>query len=99
MLNKTRVVHCKREPYDIYIGRGPQDVGWGNPFPIQLSALHDFDEYEGSRQWSLNEYRRYLFSRPDLMSRIGELRGKVLGCWCHPKPCHGNILAELADEQ
>jgi hypothetical protein len=26
-----RVVHCKREPYDVYIGRpGP----WGNPFRI-----------------------------------------------------------------
>jgi hypothetical protein len=25
----TRVVHCQREPYDVYIGR-PSD--WGNPF-------------------------------------------------------------------
>lgn len=23
------VVHCKREPYDVYIGRGSK---WGNPF-------------------------------------------------------------------
>ncbi len=20
-----------------------------------------------------------------------------LGCWCHPKPCHGHVLATLAD--
>lgn len=27
----------------------------------------------------------------------GELRGKVLGCWCAPKMCHGDVLAELAE--
>ncbi|MGD9564460.1 MAG: DUF4326 domain-containing protein [Pyrinomonadaceae bacterium] len=24
-----------------------------------------------------------------------ELRGKVLGCWCSPKVCHGDVLARL----
>jgi hypothetical protein len=23
----------------------------------------------------------------------------VLGCWCHPKSCHGNILIELCYKQ
>lgn len=92
----TRVVHCKKEPFDVYIGR-PGD--WGNPFPIQLSLLHDLAEYEGSREWSLNEYRKYILGRPDLLARLGELKGKVLGCWCHPAPCHGDILKELADAQ
>ncbi|MBA3285144.1 MAG: DUF4326 domain-containing protein, partial [Nitrosopumilus sp.] len=26
-----------------------------------------------------------------------ELRGKTLGCWCRPDACHGDLLAELAD--
>jgi hypothetical protein len=26
-----------------------------------------------------------------------ELRGKVLGCWCAPLPCHGHVLACIAD--
>ena len=26
-----------------------------------------------------------------------ELRGKVLGCWCSPKACHGDVLAEIAN--
>lgn len=25
----TKVVHCKKEPYDVYIGRPSK---WGNPF-------------------------------------------------------------------
>ena len=29
--NETKVVLCKKESYDIYIGRPPK---WGNPFPI-----------------------------------------------------------------
>jgi hypothetical protein len=27
-----------------------------------------------------------------------ELKGKVLGCWCSPKACHGDILAKIANE-
>lgn len=26
-----------------------------------------------------------------------ELKGKILGCWCAPLPCHGDTLAELAN--
>jgi hypothetical protein len=28
-----------------------------------------------------------------------ELRGKVLGCFCSPKLCHGHILAWIANEE
>jgi hypothetical protein len=44
---------------------------------------------------AVNEYRSYISQRPDLLARLPELRGKVLGCWCYPKVCHGNILIEL----
>jgi hypothetical protein len=27
-----------------------------------------------------------------------ELRGKVLGCWCKPLDCHGDVLKAVADE-
>jgi hypothetical protein len=30
---RTRVVHCKRERYDVYIERG-RGSRWGNPFVI-----------------------------------------------------------------
>ena len=32
------------------------------------------------------------------MGCLGELRGKILGCWCKPKPCHGDILVKLVEE-
>jgi hypothetical protein len=28
---------------------------------------------------------------------LPELRGRKLGCWCVPLPCHPQVIAELAD--
>ena len=48
---------------------------------------------------AVDQYRSYILKRPDLLARLSELRGKVLGCWCYPKACHGNILIELCYRQ
>ena len=29
------------------------------------------------------------------MNDLHELKDKVLGCWCKPLSCHGDILVEL----
>lgn len=42
-------------------------------------------------------YIAYLRTRPDLVERVGELRGLTLACWCAPRPCHCDVLAALAD--
>ncbi len=87
----TRVVHVRKEDYDIYIGRGFLEFwesDWHNPFRLG---------HDGNRKEVLQKYRDYLSSRPDLLARLHELRGKTLGCWCKPQTCHGDVLAELAD--
>ena len=81
----TKVVHCKKEPYDIYIGRPSK---WGNPFTIGK---------DGTREEVILKYIDWLEQQPQLLAQISELKGKTLGCWCHPKPCHGDILAEIAN--
>jgi hypothetical protein len=43
------------------------------------------------------KYRAWLLANPELFSKLPELKGKVLGCWCAPKACHGDILSELAN--
>lgn len=36
--------------------------------------------------------------QPELIERAkSELKGKHLLCWCHPAPCHGNVLIEIAN--
>ena len=33
-----------------------------------------------------------------LLKDIGELKDKVLGCWCAPLACHGDILTREANK-
>lgn len=84
--SKTRVVHCKKEKYDVYIGRPSR---WGNPFVL---GIH------GNRAEVLQKYREWLGLHPELVRDARSLRGLTLGCWCAPLPCHGDILREIADE-
>lgn len=82
----SRVVHCKREPFDVYIGRPSK---WGNPFEIGRN---------GTRLEVIARYEEWIGSQPDLLAALPELAGRTLGCWCAPRACHGDVLARLADE-
>ena len=81
-----KVVHCKKEKYDVYIGRGSK---WGNPYHI---GQH------GTRKEVIKKYENYLLGNTDLMNSLDELKGKVLACWCSPKACHGDVLIKLIKE-
>jgi len=80
-----KVVHCKKESYDVYIGRGSK---WGNLFIIGR---------DGTREMVIEKYRNYILSNQKLLAALHELKGKVLGCWCSPKACHGDVLIELVE--
>ncbi len=80
------VVHCKKSFYDVYIGRGGP---FGNPFRIGP---------DGSREEVIKKFEIWLRSQPDLIEQVKrELRGKRLGCFCAPLPCHGDVLARIAN--
>lgn len=81
----TTVVHCKRAPYDEYIGRPSK---WGNPFVIGR---------DGTREQVVKQYEEWLRGQPDLMAALPELKDKTLACWCHPLACHGDVLARLVN--
>lgn len=81
-----RVVHCKRDAYDVYIGRPSK---WGNPFTIGK---------DGSRADVIRKYRVWAKKHPLILASLPELQGKVLGCWCKPLACHGDVLVELCEE-
>jgi hypothetical protein len=82
---------------NVYIGRNmshyvPGAAGsiWGNPYPVSDKAY--------TLEESLKKYTQYIESKPDLIEKLKELDGKVLGCWCKPKKCHGDVLAELVEK-
>ena len=83
----TQVVHCQQAYYDVYIGRPSL---WGNPYVIGR---------DGSRDEVIAKYVVWLESKPELIEQAkAELKGKILGCWCKPQACHGDVLAKIAEE-
>jgi hypothetical protein len=93
-MSAATVVNLARdEPYDVYIGGpGRGEAGYfGNPFaPLLYSG-------ELNREACLALYRRYFRFRlrtdPEFARRVERLRGKRLGCFCAPLPCHGDVIA------
>ncbi len=81
------VVNLRKNPYDVYIGR---PSFWGNPFEIGK---------DGNRYEVLIKYEDYLNANPEMLAKLKELDGKVLGCFCKPKPCHGDVLIKVRLEQ
>lgn len=66
--------------------RGP----WGNPFELPA---------DGDRDTVIRNYEEhYLPYKPSLLDQLHELKGKALGCWCAPEPCHGDVLKNGADQ-
>ena len=87
-----RVVHCKKEEFDVYVGRGSK---WGNPYSHKEGTLAE--HVVESRREAVQRFEEYLLSNEELMGSLSELKGKILGCWCKPKSCHGDILLRYAN--
>ena len=90
------MVKGKRPKYDLYIGRElnyPKAKfnrsKWANPFSVKRYG----------REEALRLYKEYVRNTPDLYNSLPELEGKILGCWCKPESCHGDILFELLETQ
>lgn len=109
----TTVVHCKRESYDVYIGR-PSDVKYikqhfGNPFSHKENskaevlvetvqdAVEQFEKWLRGEDWKELEQER----RKWILKNLHKLLDKKIGCWCKIKgtePCHGDIYIKLIKE-
>lgn len=78
-----KVVNIRREPCTLLIARpGP----WGNPYPLSG---------EQERISAIRQYHRWIMKQPDLILALPRLEGETLGCYCKPKPCHGDVLVRL----
>ena len=88
---RTVVVNVHKESFDAYIGRAGrgQDGYFGNPFRIGLGI---------SREDAVKRFERYFTDRiekdSEFKRRVLALKGKRLGCFCKPKACHGDVIAD-----
>ena len=98
MIVKSKVVHCKKEKYDVYIGRPTK---WGNPYTHIQDGKTLAKYVVEDRNAAVNAYREYITNGDGkhLLNDLHELKGgKILGCWCKPQACHGDVLLELLEE-
>ena len=91
---KTTVVHCKKEPFDVYVGRPGK---WGNPFSHLQGTKATF--LCEDRDEAVASYRKWITEGggKHLLKDLHQLKGRTIACWCKPQSCHGDVLAELAD--
>jgi len=89
------------DPQNVYIARRgvvfvngvrypPQDSKWANPFPVKKHG----------RDKAIELYKEYIVQKLNGewgWDALEELRGRRLGCWCCPEPCHGDFLVELLE--
>jgi hypothetical protein len=70
-----------------------EDSIWANPFKIDKN---------GTREDVIAKYETYIREKlakdNSLIEKLLKLKGKTLGCWCHPDPCHGDVLVKLIGE-
>ena len=89
------------DPNNVYIGRAgvvfidkqrfpKKSSNFANPFKINK---------DGTREEVIEKYKIYITNKLKenvlLREELFNMKGKNLGCWCAPEPCHGNILLGL----
>jgi Domain of unknown function (DUF4326) len=102
---ETRVINIRElwamrtlPPNHVYVGRAFYRNGWelpcsrwANPFKVEAD---DVDHSQACAKYAEYINRQDLnVLRPHLLA----LKGKTLVCWCKPKRCHADLLAQLAD--
>ena len=79
-----KVVNCKKEKYTHYIGRPSV---FGNPFQI---GKH------GDRTKCIRMYKTWVGLQYPILAAINKLPADaILGCWCSPEPCHGDVIVDI----
>lgn len=95
----TSIINIRtKKPYDVYCGRESiyyklEESPFCNPFRI---GQH------GTREEVIEKFKNYFYKRlaedADFNYKVWQLKGKVLGCWCKPQPCHCDIIIDFLDK-
>jgi len=97
--------------YNIYIGRSSslsKDLFEKNPYLIDGTDLGNPIRLEGehTREESIAAHREFFLknvgSYEKLMSTLESIASKrtvCLACWCAPKPCHGDVIADYINNR
>lgn len=95
---KEYIHFCPETPQEndkwAYVGR--------KTFP-KWTANTEFGNYSPERKNRLiacEQYQQSFLLNQDLKTLVlKKLKGKALGCWCYPEPCHAQILADFINSE
>lgn len=112
-MTKTKVVNRRKgKEFDVDIGRAKKgeeerkhmlntevgNKGWlGNPFILEKHG-GDYTREESIKKFKEKFYEK-LKNDPEFKQAVKQLKGKVLGGWCKPKACHGDVIVEYLEEK
>ncbi len=89
-----RVVNLHRDPYTHYIGR-PSELS--NPYSHRASKYNVIKM--ATAEEACESFERYARDSFEVLSAIFALpEDAVLGCFCKPKICHGDVIIKLWKE-
>lgn len=92
MHHEAQAVNRYKENFDVDVGRRSC---WGNPFSHESKSKAQF--IVATRKDAVDLYSYWILGQVELISRLDELKGKKLGCYCLPMSCHASVLAELVN--
>lgn len=93
-----------KDPNNIYIGRQGIVFIDGQRFPKEASIFCNPYKIgkDGDREQIIKMYEIYIGDKinenPNLKTKLIEMKGKTLGCWCKPDNCHGDVLLKIMYE-
>ena len=111
--NYNTIQEWMNHPNHEYIGRRgivfinkerfpKQDSIWANPFKIGRDVTRDdvLCKYEKLLRDKLytNDVNKATDAAAIYKEDLLKLDGKILGCWCKPESCHGDVLLKLIEE-
>lgn len=97
---KTQLVnlrHFDLDDVDTYIGEE------SDTYDLSKSPFSNpFDKAEYGRDDAVKHFKLYLYRRyleeKDFRMALHEIEGDVLGCWCYPRRCHGEVIVDILNK-
>lgn len=91
------------DPNNVYIGRRGIVFIEGQRFPKEDSFFANPYKVgkDGDLEQVLKKYYDYITNKPEVVTKLREIKGKNLGCWCvetnqmYHITCHGQVLLFL----
>jgi len=95
-----KVVHCRYSEYTHYIGRPSSLANRYTNKSTKFSTVRGKPVVVvGSVEEAITGFELDALNDPKILIEIRELPADaILGCWCKPGPCHGDVIITLWKE-